>query len=88
LAGLIGWVFTEVGRQPWTVFGLLKTKDAVSGVGAWLVWTSLIAFTLTYGIFAVVMYVLMRKYARKGPMTADEITGDADKDADKLVFAY
>ena len=87
-AALIGWVFTEMGRQPWTVFGLLKTKDAVSGVASWMVWTSLIAFTLTYAIFAVVMYILMRKYARKGPMTADEITGDADKDADKLVFAY
>jgi cytochrome d ubiquinol oxidase subunit I len=88
LAALIGWVFTEMGRQPWTVFGLLKTKDAVSGVASWMVWTSLIAYTLTYAIFAVVMYTLMRKYARKGPMTADEITGDADKDADKLVFAY
>lgn len=85
---LLGWVFTEMGRQPWTVFGLLKTKDAVSGVGAWLVWTSLIAYTLIYLIFAIVMYVLMRKYAQKGPLSADEITGDADKDADKLVFAY
>ena len=88
LAALIGWVFTEMGRQPWTVFGLLKTKDAVSGVASWMVWTSLIAYTLTYAIFAVVMYTLMRKYARKGPMTADEITGDPEKDADKLVFAY
>jgi len=88
LGALLGWIFTENGRQPWTVFGLLKTKDAVSGVAAWMVWTSLIAFTLTYAIFAVVMYILMRKYARKGPMTADEITGDPDKDADKLVFAY
>jgi cytochrome bd ubiquinol oxidase subunit I len=88
LGTLIGWVFTESARQPWTVFGLLKTKDAVSSVGSWLVWTSLIAFTLTYGIFAVVEFRLMKKYVQKGPLSEEEITGDPTHDADKLVFAY
>jgi cytochrome bd-type quinol oxidase subunit 1 len=43
---LVGWIFTEMGRQPWIVFGLMLTQDGVSpNVPGWTVLISLIAFT-------------------------------------------
>lgn len=60
VAVLAGWVTTEVGRQPWTIQGLLRTADSVSPLAAPAVATSLVAFVLVY--FAVfgagVLYIL------------------------------
>ncbi|MCS4276015.1 cytochrome ubiquinol oxidase subunit I [Mycetocola lacteus] len=76
LAMSIGWVFTEMGRQPWIVFGLLKTKDAVSPeLTGFQVLLSLIGFTIVYGALAVVEFGLIRKAAIAGPApveTADD----------------
>ena len=67
LANSAGWIFTEVGRQPWIVFGLQKTADAVSpSVGVGEVLFSLIAFTLVYGLLMVADVVLLKKYAAAG----------------------
>ncbi|WP_111721461.1 cytochrome ubiquinol oxidase subunit I [Homoserinimonas sp. OAct 916] len=64
----MGWIFTEMGRQPWLVFGLLKTADGVSpGVSGLEVLISLIAFTLVYGILAVVEFKLIVRAVKKGP---------------------
>ncbi|HXH97619.1 MAG TPA: cytochrome ubiquinol oxidase subunit I [Gaiellaceae bacterium] len=68
LANLAGWIFTEMGRQPWIVQGLLLTKDAVSpSVGAWSVGLTLAGFTLLYGILAAVEAILMIRAAKHGP---------------------
>jgi len=68
LAMSVGWVFTEMGRQPWLVFGLLRTQDGVSpGVSGVEVLISLVAFTLIYGILAVVEFRLILQAVRKGP---------------------
>ncbi len=68
IAGQLGWIVAEVGRQPWIVYGVLKTSDAVSkAVSAAQVWASLIGFTLLYGFLAVVDIYLLAKTARKGP---------------------
>ncbi|MDA8087763.1 MAG: cytochrome ubiquinol oxidase subunit I, partial [Nitrospiraceae bacterium] len=68
IAGQLGWIVAEVGRQPWIVYGVLKTKDAVSGaVSPAQVWTSLTAFTLGYGALAVVDIYLLGRAAKKGP---------------------
>jgi len=68
IASLVGWIFTEMGRQPWIVFGLMLTQDGVSpSVPGWSVLVSLIAFTLTYATLAVVEFGLIKKYAQKGP---------------------
>lgn len=65
LANATGWLMTEMGRQPWIVFGLLKTAQGVSPtVGAGTVLTSVILFTLLYGALAVVDVYLLAKYAR------------------------
>jgi len=73
LAMIVGWVFTEMGRQPWIVFSLMKTEDGVSpGVTGLTVLISLIAFTAVYGALAVVEFSLMKRAAQKGPAPADE----------------
>ena len=48
VAVLAGWITTEVGRQPWTVYGLLRTADSLSPVAAPAVAASLIAFIIVY----------------------------------------
>jgi cytochrome bd ubiquinol oxidase subunit I len=68
LANMAGWIFTEMGRQPWIVQGLLQTKDAVSpSVGAWSVGLTLAGFTLLYGVLAAVEAILMIRAAKHGP---------------------
>jgi cytochrome bd ubiquinol oxidase subunit I len=68
IAALAGWVLTEVGRQPWIVFGLLKTSQAASpNVSAWTIGTSLAVFASLYVALGVVDFVLMRRYARIDP---------------------
>jgi cytochrome d ubiquinol oxidase subunit I len=72
LANSSGWVVTEMGRQPWIVFGLQRVEQAVSPtVSSATVWTSLVGFTLLYGILAVVGVHLLKKFARKGPESAE-----------------
>ncbi len=67
LANSTGWLLAEMGRQPWVVFGLLKTEDAVSkSVSAGMVLTSLIGFTLIYGVLMVADVYLLAKYAKRG----------------------
>jgi cytochrome d ubiquinol oxidase subunit I len=67
LANTFGWIFTEMGRQPWVVYGLLKTSTAVSRIGTGYVATSLAAFTLVYGALAAVELALMTRLARQAP---------------------
>ncbi|QTX04885.1 cytochrome ubiquinol oxidase subunit I [Agromyces archimandritae] len=67
-AMIVGWIFTEMGRQPWIVFSLLKTEAAVSpNVSGLDVLISLVAFTLIYGILAVVEVRLVVRAIKKGP---------------------
>lgn len=68
LGSLVGWVFTEMGRQPWIVFSLMLTEDGVSpNVPGWTVLISLLAFTAIYASLAVVEFGLIRKAAQQGP---------------------
>jgi len=70
-AMIMGWIFTEMGRQPWIVFSLLKTSDAVSpNITGVDVLISLIVFTLLYGALAVVEFGLIKRAAQKGPEPA------------------
>ncbi|WP_353684624.1 cytochrome ubiquinol oxidase subunit I [Thermodesulfovibrio sp. 3907-1M] len=68
IAAQLGWIVAEVGRQPWIVYGLLKTADAVSkAVEPAQVVASLVGFTLFYGALGIIDIYLLAKYARKGP---------------------
>ena len=63
-----GWVVAEVGRQPWIVYNVLKTSDAVSkSVGATQVFVSLVGFVLLYGLLAMADLYLLTRAASKGP---------------------
>ena len=62
-----GWIVTEVGRQPWIVYGIMKTKDAVSPVATSQVGISFAAFILVYTILGIVAFYLLRKFAIQGP---------------------
>jgi cytochrome d ubiquinol oxidase subunit I len=67
LASSAGWIFTEMGRQPWVVYGLLRTASGVSPtVGTLMVVTTLAGFTLLYGALAVVDGYLMVRIAGDG----------------------
>jgi cytochrome d ubiquinol oxidase subunit I len=64
-AVLAGWITTEVGRQPFVVYGLLRTKDAVAPIAAPAVATSLIAFVLVYlALFGAGLFYTMRLMMR------------------------
>jgi len=67
IANTAGWLMAELGRQPWIVFGLKKTADAVSpNVSAGAMLFSLVGFTLLYGVLMVADVYLLVKYARGG----------------------
>ena len=68
LSNFAGWILTEAGRQPWVVYGLLKTEDAVSStVSTWTVGLSLTVFVSLYTVLGLVDFYLMRRYARVDP---------------------
>ena len=67
-----GWVLAEVGRQPWIVYGLLKTADAASPVAGIQVMTTLAGFILVYGLLGLAGFYLMVRYVIKGPEPAVE----------------
>lgn len=82
-ANSAGWIFTEMGRQPWLVYGILRTADGVSpSVGTASVLTSLIVFTLLYGALAVIDGMLMVRYARAGPLPPAAPDPDGTDDTD------
>ncbi|MEN6522244.1 MAG: cytochrome ubiquinol oxidase subunit I [Anaerolineaceae bacterium] len=75
LSNTAGWILTEMGRQPWVVFGHLKTADAVSpSITPGMVLTSLITFAVIYGVLMIADIYLLQKFARAGvPQEIDEV---------------
>ncbi|GGP69571.1 cytochrome ubiquinol oxidase subunit I [Streptomyces melanogenes] len=97
IANSWGWIFTEMGRQPWVVYGVLRTKAAVSpGVSQGEVLTSMIVFTLLYAVLAVIEVRLLAKYVKAGPpeLTESDLNpptkiGGDDRDPDRpMAFSY
>ncbi|MBW0116573.1 cytochrome ubiquinol oxidase subunit I [Pseudonocardia abyssalis] len=88
-ANSAGWIFTEMGRQPWAVYGVLRTADGVSpSVTTPMVLTSLIVLTLLYGALAVVDGYLMIRYAKAGPPPAATATPTDTDGPRPLAVAY
>ncbi|MFI6060877.1 cytochrome ubiquinol oxidase subunit I [Streptomyces sp. NPDC051286] len=68
LSNVSGWVFREVGRQPWAVYGVLKTKDAITpGLTAGTVLASLLVFGSLVAALVLVDWALLLRLARRGP---------------------
>jgi cytochrome d ubiquinol oxidase subunit I len=68
----LGWIVAEVGRQPWIVYGLMKTSDAVSPIATSQVSITLISFIVVYGLLGVTGFYLIAKNALKGPKLAED----------------
>ncbi|MFD7847345.1 cytochrome ubiquinol oxidase subunit I [Nocardia sp. NPDC059764] len=98
LGNISGWIFTEMGRQPWVVAPnptgdqhiRMTVQQGVSGVSAGTILTSLIVFTALYGLLAIGWFYLMRRYVIAGPEQAStpgtpKMTGEP---VEKLSFAY
>jgi cytochrome d ubiquinol oxidase subunit I len=86
-----GWIFTEMGRQPWAVFGLMTTTNAVSpGVGAAQVLTSVITYTLVYAVLAVIEVSLLLTYIKRGadPFVEPPDPILSEQSDEPLTFAY
>jgi cytochrome d ubiquinol oxidase subunit I len=74
IANQAGWFAAEMGRQPWVVYGLLRTSDALSkAVKAEQVLISLILFTLVYLILLVLFIYLMNKKIKHGPVSHSQL---------------
>ena len=74
IAVLAGWTTTEVGRQPWTVYGLLRTADSVSpSLTGWNVLLSLLGYILAYLIIFPAGWVVMSRFVRRGPEAAPTV---------------
>ena len=85
-----GWIFTEIGRQPWIVYGLMTTATGVSPrVSAGEVLFSMVVYTLLYAVLAVIEVKLFLTYVKRGaePFEDPRDHADADEDA-PLQFAY
>ncbi|MGW4401986.1 cytochrome ubiquinol oxidase subunit I [Amycolatopsis nivea] len=73
IAAILGWLVREIGRQPWLVWGKLRTADAVADVSGGQILFSFIAFTLLFVVLAIADWVLLARIAKRGPaVTAAE----------------
>ena len=100
LANSAGWIFTEMGRQPWVVVPnldgnldiRLTVADGVSGHSVGMVVTSLITLTLVYAVLAVIWFWLLRRYIAEGPQEHDSEPAPprppGDDEVAPLSFAY
>jgi len=70
VATLAGWYVAETGRQPWVIYGILRTVDATSPVPAHALLSSLIVFVCAYTVFITAMLVFTVRIIRRGPADA------------------
>ncbi len=88
LAVLAGWTTTEAGRQPFVIYGLLRTADAVAPVSAHAVTTTLLIFFVVYNVLLIAFLWFAARIALKGP-AADprEVRPGLDRSGPTLVGA-
>jgi cytochrome d ubiquinol oxidase subunit I len=70
IATLAGWYLAETGRQPWVIYGMLKTVDAISPVPALALLSTLIAFVCVYTVFITAFLIFAFRIIRRGPEEA------------------
>lgn len=72
IANTAGWIMTEIGRQPWTVFGYYTTAQSVSpNVSMGQLLFSTISFSTAYVILAIIMIYMVARVAKQGPSIID-----------------
>jgi len=67
IASQAGWTVTEVGRQPWVVYGVMRTAEAGSPIAPSQVAVSLTAFVVVYSLLGLAAFYLMARHAKQGP---------------------
>ena len=77
LAAESGWILAEVGRQPWVVYGIMKTADAVSPIHVSQVAVSLVAFVTVYSLLGGVAAYLITRIAKQGPLSEGPVGHEA-----------
>jgi cytochrome d ubiquinol oxidase subunit I len=70
IATLAGWYVAETGRQPWVIYGILRTVDAVSPVPSPALLSTLIAFVCVYAVFMTAFLIFTFRIIRRGPVKA------------------
>ncbi|SDS77488.1 cytochrome ubiquinol oxidase subunit I [Microlunatus soli] len=89
LANSFGWIFTETGRQPWLVFGLLQTRAGVSpGVSVAEVIVSLTIFTILYAVLAVIELRLFTRTISSGLPAVESAPDDDEVEDQPLSYAF
>ena len=87
IAAELGWVLAEVGRQPWAIEGVLPTFLGTSSLTVPQLWTTIIGFTLFYGILAIVEVGLILHTIKKGPYARSEDQHPVDEPAGPIPVA-
>jgi cytochrome bd ubiquinol oxidase subunit I len=87
VATLGGWYLAETGRQPWVIYGVLRTADAISPVPAPVLLFSLAAFVCIYGVFMTAFLIFVLRIVRRGPGEAPAAKAIADPPGFGLGFA-
>jgi len=78
IANELGWIAAEVGRQPWIVYRLFRTSNAISkSVPAGQVLASIIMFTVIYSLLFALWIFLLRREVKKGPGLAEKTEGES-----------
>jgi cytochrome d ubiquinol oxidase subunit I len=67
IATIAGWYTAETGRQPWVIWGILRTADAVSPVPGGALLSTLVAFVLIYALFITAFLIFTIRMIRRGP---------------------
>ncbi|UMB72049.1 cytochrome ubiquinol oxidase subunit I [Mycobacterium paraterrae] len=100
LANIAGWVFTEMGRQPWVVapnpagdqLVRITVREGVSHLSSSMVVVSLTTFTLVYAVLAAIWFFLLKRYVAEGPLAHDAEPAaplpPSDQEVAPLSFAY
>jgi cytochrome d ubiquinol oxidase subunit I len=75
----MGWIVREVGRQPWVVYGILRTERAASRLGAGSLHLSLLAYCVIYAILLILFLIFLRRIMLKGPDLESPLPGRGDR---------
>ncbi len=78
IAILAGWYTTEIGRQPWIIYGVMRTKDAVSGQSTLTMSTTLVLFIVVYFVVFGIGTTYMLRLVGKGPESGEEDASTED----------
>ena len=85
IATMAGWVTSETGRQPYVIYGLLRTAEASSSLSNFQVIFSFGLFVIVYAVLLTAYILFVRKIVRKGPETIHETSKTEERKKDNFI---